>query len=153
MSNTKKGIIITTAALSLLGLINNNGEENEQSNNYISSNKYTETEKIKTCDGINIISNCEVDGVEYSIYKYYEAIPEQSHIETVTTYTEEITQYCTLCKDGSWSPTCAVGKGACSRHGGVAQYNAPVYSKVPHYEEKKVVDVEASPDRWEKVIK
>ena len=151
-SNKKKGIIITTAALTALGLINQNTTENN--NNTLEITKTVEKiESKKTCDGITITTNCEVDGIEYSVYKYYEAVPEKSHTETITTYTEEITGYCTKCNDGTWSPTCATGRGACSNHGGVAQYNAPRYSKVPHYEEKIIIDSEAIPERWEKVIK
>lgn len=42
-----------------------------------------------------------------------------------------ITGYCTLCNDGSLSPSCAVGRGACSWHGGVAAYNVPSYRTIP----------------------
>lgn len=38
--------------------------------------------------------------------------------------------YCTLCGDGSFSPSCAVGRGACSWHGGVAAYNVERYRTV-----------------------
>jgi hypothetical protein len=40
---------------------------------------------------------------------------------------KEITGYCTLCTDNTFSPSCAVGRGACSWHGGVSQYNVPQY--------------------------
>lgn len=151
----KKIIIGATTFLTLVGLANmdDNSDISNSNSKYISNNNYAESKKIQVCDGVKITTDCEVDGILYSIYKYYEEIPEQSHIETITTYTEEITGYCTLCRDGSWSPTCATGRGACSRHGGVSQYNAPVYSKVPHYEEKKVIDVEYVPEKWEKVVK
>ena len=149
-SNKKKGIIITTVALTALGLVNQN--TNNQNNTEITKEAF-KTKNIKICDGITITTDCEIDGIKYSIYKYYEAIPEKSHTETITTYTEEITGYCTKCRDGTWSPTCATGRGACSQHGGVAQYNAPIYTKVPHYEEKKIIDSEAIPERWEKEIK
>lgn len=109
--------------------------------------------KVKTCDGIDITSECEYDGVMYSLYKYYPAEEEQYHLETVTTYTEEIVRYCTLCNDGTYSPTCATGKGACSHHGGVAQWNAPVYRKVANHEQVKVVDKEAVEERYEKIVK
>lgn len=39
--------------------------------------------------------------------------------------------YCTVCNDGSYSPSCAVGRGACSWHGGVEAYNAPEYKTIP----------------------
>ena len=146
----KKGIIVTTAVLSLIGLASVNNNEINTGNVDAVDN---ELDKIKICDGINIVNDCEFDGIMYSIYKYYEAVPEQSHIETITTYTKEIVGYCTLCRDGSWSPTCATGRGACSHHGGVAEYNSPIYSDVPHYEQKKIIDVEYRPERWEKVVK
>ena len=105
------------------------------------------------CDGIKITSNCKVDNTEYLTYKYYPAIPEKSHTETKVTYTEEIVGYCTKCNDGTYSPSCATGRGACSHHGGVAQWNAPVYRNVPHYEEVKIIDSEAIPEKWEKITK
>lgn len=112
-----------------------------------------EKEKIRICDGTVVTSDCTVDGIEYTTYKYYSAVPEQSHVETITTYTEEIIGYCTLCNDGTRSPTCATGRGACSHHGGVAEWNAPIYSKVPHYEEKTIIDSPGIPEHWEKIEK
>lgn len=41
--------------------------------------------------------------------------------------TKKIIGYCTVCNDGTWSPSCAVGRGACSWHGGVAAYNVAQY--------------------------
>lgn len=110
-------------------------------------------EKISTCDETSITTNCEVDGIVYTIYKYYPAEEEKYHYETITTYERQITGYCTLCNDGTYSPSCATGRGACSHHGGVAEYNAPVYSEVPKQEQKKVIDSPAVPERWEKVVK
>ena len=110
-------------------------------------------ELVPTCDGTKTVSNFEVDGILYSIFKYYPAEEEKYHYETITTYEREITGYCTLCNDGTYSPTCAVGRGACSHHGGVAKYNSPIYSEVPKQEQKKVIDEAATPERWEKVVK
>ncbi len=110
-------------------------------------------EEILTCDGTSITSNCKIDGIIYSIYKYYPAEEEKYHYETVTTYERKITGYCTLCNDGTYSPTCATGRGACSHHGGVKEWNAPVYSEVPKQEQKKVIDSPATKERWEKVVK
>ena len=76
INNKKKGIIITAATLTLIGLTNNNKNDT----NTIQNTEYKEkTEKIdiKICDGITITTNCQVDGIEYSVYKYYEAIPER----------------------------------------------------------------------------
>lgn len=112
-----------------------------------------EQSKIRRCDGTVVINDCFVDGVEYSLYKYHSAVPEKSHVEVVTTYTKEIVGYCTLCNDGTRSPSCATGRGACSHHGGVAEWNAPIYKKVPHYEEKVVIDSPAIPEYWEKIVK
>ncbi len=61
--------------------------------------------------------------------------------------------YCTLCRDGTYSPTCATGRGACSHHGGVAQWSAPIYNQVEYYEEVKVIDVPASKERYEIIEK
>lgn len=110
-------------------------------------------EKIPTCDGTIITENCEVDGIVYSTYKFYPAEEEKYHYETITTYERKITGYCTLCNDGTYSPSCATGRGACSHHGGVKEWNAPVYSEVPKQEQKKVIDSPAVPERWEKVVK
>lgn len=41
-----------------------------------------------------------------------------------------ITGYCTLCNDGTFSPSCAVGRGACSYHGGVNAYNVAAYRTI-----------------------
>lgn len=43
----------------------------------------------------------------------------------------ELIGFCTRCRDGSLSPSCAVGSGACSWHGGVAAYNEPQYKTIP----------------------
>ena len=124
----------------------NQDEDNE-------NNKTQNEEEIPTCDGTSITSDCEVDGIIYSIYKYYPAEEEKYHFETITTYEREITSYCTLCNDGTYSSTCATGRSACSHHGGVKEWNAPVYSEVPKTEEKKIIDSSAMPERWEKVVK
>lgn len=123
------------------------------SDNYEKEADTYEEEKIEICDGTSITRDCSIDGVEYSVYKYYPAEPERSHVETITTYTKEIVGYCTLCNDGTRSPSCATGRGACSHHGGVAEWNAPIYSDVPHYEYVTVIDAEAIPERWEKIEK
>lgn len=119
----------------------------------ITEEKDEKEEEIPTCDGTTIVKDCEVEGIIYSIYKYYPAEEEKYHYETVTTYERKITGYCTLCNDGTYSPSCATGRGACSHHGGVREWNAPVYSEVPKQEQKKVIDSPAVPERWEKVVK
>ena len=95
---------------------------------------------IPTCDGTTITTDCQVDGIVYSKFIYHPAIPESSHIEIVTTYENQIVDYQTLCNDGTWSPSNAKGKGACSHHGGVADYYAPVYRNVQVNTEQTVID-------------
>ena len=135
--------------------VNNTDSENYSTPvfNQTEDDEFQNEEEIPTCDGTSITSDCEVDGIIYSIYKYYPAEEEKYHYETITTYERKITGYCTLCNDGTYSPTCATGRGACSHHGGVKEWNAPVYSEVPKKEQKKVIDSPASPERWEKVVK
>lgn len=103
------------------------------------------------CDGTTITLDCEFEGVVYSKFIYHAAVAEISHIETITTYEKEVYGYCTLCNDGTYSPSCATGRGACSWHGGVAQWNAPRYRTVPVYTEKKVIDAPAKDAYYEKV--
>lgn len=104
------------------------------------------------CDGAKVKSNCRVDGAVYKTYVYHPAIAAKTHQETVTTYKEEITGYCTLCRDGTYSPSCATGRGACSWHDGVAQWNAPIKRNVPVYSSKLVVDVPAKEAYYDKVL-
>lgn len=104
------------------------------------------------CDGIRIKSSCRTDDVVYKTYIYYPAVAEKTHTVTDTTYREEVTGYCTLCNDGTYSPSCATGRGACSHHGGVAQWNAPRTSRVPVYTKRVVVDAPAVAERYEKVL-
>ncbi|HEU4914210.1 MAG TPA: hypothetical protein VFT16_02265 [Candidatus Saccharimonadales bacterium] len=104
------------------------------------------------CDGVSVTSNCRADGAVYRIYLYHPAVPAKTHQETETTYKEKITGYCTLCADGTYSPSCATGRGACSWHGGVAQWNAPIKSSVPVYSSKLVVDAPAKEAYYDKVL-
>ena len=105
------------------------------------------------CDGTNVTSNCILDGIEYVTYKYYPEVPQKSHIEKQTYYEEEIIGYCTLCNDLTRSKTCATGRGACSHHGGVKEFNAPIYSKVAKTRDIEVIDQEEIPEKWEIVKK
>lgn len=116
------------------------------------SNERPAEDTIPTCDGKDVTKNCTLDGIAYSTYIYHVAEPEKSHTETVTKYERKVSSYCTLCNDGTYSPSCATGRGACSHHGGVAQWNAPRYSNVPVYSTKKVVDVPAKKAYYEKVL-
>ncbi len=112
-------------------------------------------DKIKSmpiCNGVTVKSSCKLEGSIYKSYVYYPAVAEKSHTIRETTYKDEITGYCTLCSDGTYSPSCATGRGACSHHGGVAQWNAPRTSKVPVYVDKVIVDTPAVAERYEKVL-
>lgn len=110
-----------------------------------------EPEANLVCNGTTITANCELNGTEYIKYLYHPAVAEVSHTETVTTYEKEASGYCTLCNDGTYSPSCATGRGACSWHGGVAQWNAPRYITVPRHIQKKVVDSPAKEEYYEKI--
>ena len=132
--------------------LNTQNKKLENNNNLKPNSKPKSKPKPKpTCDGKNINSNCQLDGVNYKTYIYHAAIAEKSHSEQVVTYEKKVTSYCTLCQDGTMSPSCATGRGACSHHGGVAQWNAPVYSNIPVYSTKKVVDTPAKEAFIEKV--
>lgn len=109
-------------------------------------------ESVPVCDGTTVTANCVLDGVKYTTYIYHPAVSEQFHTETVTTYHQEVSGYCTLCNDGTYSPSCATGRGACSYHGGVAQWNAPRYVNMPEYSTKKVIDTPAQEAYYEKVM-
>ena len=109
------------------------------------------TEKVTPiCDGTAVTTNCALDSIKYTTYIYHPAVAEKSHTETVTTYKQEVASYCTLCNDGTYSPSCATGRGACSHHGGVAQWNAPRYKNVPEYSTKTVIDTPAQEAYYEK---
>jgi hypothetical protein len=107
---------------------------------------------MPTCDGTTTKGNCKHEGAIYKTYTYYPAIAEKSHKVVDTTYKEVVTSYCTLCNDGTYSPSCATGKGACSWHGGVAQWNAPRTSSVPVNAERIVIDAPAVAEYYDKVL-
>jgi hypothetical protein len=109
-------------------------------------------EALPVCDGTSVTSNCKVDNGIYKTYIYHPAVAAKTHQETEVTYREEVTGYCTLCVDGTYSPSCATGSGACSWHGGVAKWNAPRVRKVPVYGNKLVVDVPAKEAYYDKVL-
>jgi hypothetical protein len=64
-------------------------------------------------------------------YVYKTLITSAVAYKSGTPDRKEIIGYCTLCNDGTLSPSCAVGRGACSWHGGVASYNVPEYRTIP----------------------
>lgn len=158
-----KGVVGAILAIGLLISLITSGADNQTSDtksnfaeayknsSKIESTKSPHVEKKVTCDGIVETKNCEFEGVKYSTYVYHQAVPEKSHQEQTTTYRQEITSYCTLCNDGTYSPSCATGRGACSHHGGVAQWNAPRYSQVPIVETKTVIDEPAKEAYIEKI--
>jgi len=115
----------------------------------ISTKPTTKTKPL--CNGTTVTTACAVEGVNYSTYVYHPAVAEKSHTETVTTYEKKVTGHCTLCNDNTYSPSCATGRGACSWHGGVAQWNAPVYTNNPVYTTNTIVDAPAQAAFYEKV--
>lgn len=116
--------------------------------------KKVETPKpLPVCDGTTVMADCVSENITYKTYVYHPAVPEKTHTETVTTYEKKITSQCTLCVDGTYSPSCATGRGACSHHGGVAQWNAPVYTDVPVYSTKTIIDAPAQAEFYDKVAK
>lgn len=147
------------AGVILLGAIGStsNQFQSSSSNTIPSLNTKSSSKSVEkitpACDGTIVTKNCEIEGVSYSTYIYHPAEVEKSHEETVTTYEQKLSDYCTLCNDGTYSPSCATGRGACSHHGGVAQWNAPRYSNVPVYSTKKVIDSPAKEAYYEKVTR
>lgn len=141
----KKKIFVGTVASGLILLsVATNANQPKDSN--------TNNQKpTPTCDGTTVTSDCKLGKVQYKTYIYHEAVPKKTHTEQVTTYEKKVTGYCTLCQDGTYSPSCATGRGACSYHGGVAQWNAPEYSTVPVYTTKTIVDAPAKAAYYEKV--
>jgi len=114
--------------------------------------KQNKINSMPVCNGKNIKSSCKSEGMIYKTYVYYSAIAEKSHTVKEITYRDEVKGYCTLCNDGTYSPSCATGRGACSHHGGVSQWNAPRISKVPVSVDKIIVDAPAVAERYEKVL-
>lgn len=63
-------------------------------------------------------------------YAYKSLITPAVVYKPGTPDSREITGYCTLCNDGTFSPSCAVGRGACSYHLGVQDYNVVEYKTI-----------------------
>jgi len=148
----KKYVMLTLVTLLFISI--NTGCDTTNQFDSTSNNSIKQVEhKVLICDGITVIENCEIDGIKYSKYKYYPAVLEKNHVETKTTYVQEVAGYCTLCNDGTRSPTCATGRGTCSHHGGVRTWNAPIYVDVPKYEQVTVIDSPAIAEYYEKILK
>lgn len=124
-----------------------------QANTTTSVSQEAVEEPIPECDGVTVTTGCALEGISYETYIYHPAVAEKTHTEIVTSYTEEVTGYCTLCSDGTYSPSCATGRGSCSHHGGVAQWDAPVSRSVPLNISKTVVDAPAQEAYYEKILK
>ncbi|MBC7565165.1 hypothetical protein H7100_02990 [Candidatus Saccharibacteria bacterium] len=79
-----------------------------------------------SCDDVesgfceSITNNFTEKVLAKSAVSYKAAIPDR----------QEVASYCTVCRDGTFSPSCAVGRGACSHHSGVASYNVPQYRTI-----------------------
>lgn len=155
--NRRVVIGLISAGLLLFGIVGaNDSNQSSKLDTIQTSSATSATENIPkkvtpTCDGTTVIAACTVDAIHYKTYVYHPAVAEKTHTETVTTYHEEVTGYCTLCIDGTYSPSCATGSGACSHHGGVAQWNAPITGNVPAYSTKTVIDAAAVAEYYEKV--
>lgn len=153
---TWKRIILVFSVLLAIGALSSGTEETSASkiSNSLTEGVLSSIEEVKVdiCDGIKVTDDCELEDVKYEVYLFHEKVEEESHVETKTTYVNEITGHCTLCKDGTYSPSCATGRGACSSHGGVAQWNAPIYGRVAHYEDIKIIDTPYKEAYYEKVL-
>lgn len=146
----KKKILVGTVASGLI-LLSVAANANNQKPPPNVTNTTPKPIPTPTCNGTTVTSDCKLGKIQYKTYIYHEAVPKKTHTEQVTTYEKKVTGYCTLCQDGTYSPSCATGRGACSYHGGVAQWNAPEYSTVPVYTTKTIVDAPAKAAYYEKV--
>ncbi len=142
---------IALVGLSGIGVISSVNNDTE----FIKEEKI-ESEVISetvTCNGLTVTENCELNGIKYDKYIYHPAVEEQSHYESnIVGYKQVVVGYCTLCNDGTRSPSCSTGRGTCSHHGGVKEWNAPIYKEEAVYEEVKIVDTPAA-DAWYEIIK
>jgi len=90
-----------------------------------------EVEKVKGstpgCDSLDT-GFCQKAPGEFS-YKTLQTPPVP--YTPATPDKKVIIGYCTACNDGTFSPSCAVGRGACSWHGGVAAYNVAQFRVTP----------------------
>lgn len=160
--NKRTIIGVAISGVLLLGIIGSGANNDQTSKSNISKqNNVTPSATVKAqaasrakpiCDGTTVTTDCTVDRVNYSTYIYHPAVSEKSHTETVTTYEKKVTGYCTLCNDGTYSPSCATGRGACSWHGGVQEWNAPEYTNTPVYTTKTIIDTTAQAAYYEKVV-
>lgn len=153
----KRIVLVILAIISLIGItgFSNMGQKGQNANiQQVESLKSAspKTDKpVLLCDGKNVKTDCSIDGVVYKTYIYHPAIAAVSHTETQTVYEKRQTGYCTLCDDGTYSPTCATGRGACSYHGGVAVWNAAVYENVPVQKTNTIIDKPAQDAYFEKI--
>ena len=126
--------------------------QEKQQENSQDENTKEKKEELPTCDGKKVTSNCKVGDITYSKYIYHPAQKAVTHTEKVQTGTKnEYSNPYTLCADGSRSG--ATGKGACSKHGGVAEWKHRDLIEVPIYEEKTIIDSPAKNEYYEKVVK
>lgn len=143
-------ILISVAVfLSITGFAIADSNQNKRTSDTV--DKIDTKPEIAICDGTKIISDCEIDNVKYKTYRYIPAQPEKSHQQTTYTDEEVNVGVCTLCNDGTFSPSCAVGRGACSHHGGVDQYDVPQTQTRSVPKTTTIVDSPAIPEGWEKI--
>jgi hypothetical protein len=65
------------------------------------------------CDGTLVTTHCTHEGQTYATYIYHPAVDEVSRVVTKVVYENKVIGYCTRCMDGTFSPSCATGRGAC----------------------------------------
>ncbi len=141
--------------LSIISVIfNSEGNLNVEKSDELEKETEVKENIILECDGITVIENCVLEGIDYELYLIHPEIKEEYHYEEkIVGYNEVITGYCTLCNDGTRSPSCSTGSGTCSHHGGVKEWNAPEYKSVPIYENIKIIDIEAKEEWLETILK
>lgn len=109
----------------------NDAEITNRINKLNAPSEATMSEKIRvssaTCDSLES-GYCQKTPGEYVFKSLVRpAIPYSPG----TPDKKEVIGYCTACNDGTFSPSCAVGRGACSWHGGVAAYNVAQFRITP----------------------
>ncbi|GHT83434.1 hypothetical protein FACS1894125_7060 [Actinomycetota bacterium] len=116
------------------------------------------TEKTKKCEDVET-GFCNYSSTKIADFRIKSiSKPAEPAKPAVPAVTRDVVDYCTLCNDGTYSPSCATGRGACSHHGGVAQWNAkrthtvtersaqPAVPAKPAQYDYKVAKIEDSPD-------
>lgn len=99
--------------------------------NYIIIKKEVYYKKGVCSNKLGDISQAIVNFKYASDLGNYEAEKEYNRVNPII---RRIIGYQTVCCDGTYSPSNAKGKGACSHHGGVCNWNKPIYEEHRKYE-------------------